>query len=81
MTTITVNVPAPRIVAVPRMAHGAGSLFARLLTLATPAPRAPRSPAEEAAEVRELAYRVQRSDPGFAADLMAAAARHEGLEP
>lgn len=33
--------------------------------------------AEEAAEVREMARRLAASDPGFAADLMAAADRHE----
>ena len=33
----------------------------------------------EAQKVRELAYSYSRTDPGFAADLYAAAARHEGL--
>lgn len=33
----------------------------------------------EAQKVRELAYTYSKSDPGFAADLYAAAARHEGL--
>ena len=33
----------------------------------------------EAQEVRELAYSYAKTDPGFAADLYAAAARHEGL--
>ena len=33
--------------------------------------------AEEAAEVREMARHLAASDPGFAADLMAAADRHE----
>lgn len=33
--------------------------------------------AEEAAEVREMARHLASSDPGFAADLMAAADRHE----
>jgi hypothetical protein len=39
-----------------------------------------RSRAAEAAEVRALAQRWQKTDPGFAADLYAAAARHEGLD-
>lgn len=43
--------------------------------------RAPARPARdrgrEAAEVREWAATLQRSDPGFAADLFAAADRHE----
>jgi hypothetical protein len=33
----------------------------------------------EAQKVRELAYSYSKTDPGFAADLYAAAARHEGL--
>jgi hypothetical protein len=32
---------------------------------------------DDAAAVRALAHSVQRSDPGFAADLYAAAARYE----
>ena len=35
--------------------------------------------AEEAQEVRAMAWQVERTDPGFASDLYAAAARHEGL--
>ena len=41
----------------------------------TPAERASR----EAQRVRELAYGHRTTDPGFAADLYAAAARHETL--
>jgi len=37
------------------------------------------SAALEAQKVRELAYSYAKTDPGFAADLYAAAARHEGL--
>jgi hypothetical protein len=33
--------------------------------------------AREASHVREMAYAYARTDPGFAADLYAAAARHE----
>ena len=33
--------------------------------------------AREAAQARELAWRHSKSDPGFAADLLAAADRHE----
>lgn len=32
---------------------------------------------QEAEQVRQLAYSVRETDPGFAADLYAAAARHE----
>ena len=39
-----------------------------------------RSPGLEAQKVRELAYSYSKTDPGFAADLYAAAARHEGLD-
>ena len=37
------------------------------------------SAALEAQRVRELAHSYAKTDPGFAADLYAAAARHEGL--
>ena len=37
------------------------------------------SAALEAQRVRELAHTYAKTDPGFAADLYAAAARHEGL--
>jgi len=33
----------------------------------------------EAQKVRDLAHTYSKTDPGFAADLYAAAARHEGL--
>ncbi len=42
---------------------------------------APRDFAREAAALRELAYGHLKSDPGFAADLFAAANRHELLSP
>ena len=38
---------------------------------------AARKRAIEAADVREMAYRLQRTDPSYAADLIAAADRHE----
>jgi hypothetical protein len=47
--------------------------------MARPEPQAVSDRAEEAEAVRRLARRWERSDPGFAADLYAAAARHEGL--
>jgi hypothetical protein len=40
---------------------------------------ASESAALEAQKVRDLAYSYSRTDPGFAADLYAAAARHEGI--
>jgi len=42
-----------------------------------PADAARLEASADAAAVRELAYQHMQSDPGFAADLFAAAARHE----
>jgi len=69
---------------IPRGARLASDVFmagARLLArLAIGTPAAPVSNrAREAAEVREMANGVQATDPGFAADLYAAADRHEKL--
>lgn len=47
------------------------------LRRAKPAPVGPMTRAQEAAAVRECALRFSRTDPGFAADLCAAADRHE----
>lgn len=58
------------------VALAGGRLLSRLLRTKT-APRA-NSRVAEAEEVRELARRWERTDPGFAADLRSAAARHEG---
>ena len=53
----------------------------RLLTIARPAPMfsAGEAAAREAQAVRDMAYGYTKTDPGFAADLFAAAARHDGL--
>jgi hypothetical protein len=82
MTTITSHTFRPTFSfdAVPRGSRVAAELFTRLMRwLETP--RAARSrelpPTADVAAVRELAYRLQDSDPGFSADLFAAAARHE----
>ena len=75
---------SPRITA-PRGARVAAEVFlsgARLLTRLSSAPkiRAARlARSRDAEAVRGLARSVERSDPGFAADLYAAAARHDGL--
>lgn len=80
MTTTTVEVLSVRTPAMPRGARVAADLFSSALSwFARPAAKAKRSRAEEAASVREMAYSVQRTDPGFAADLFAAASRHESL--
>lgn len=74
MTTATLHANVQRS----RFAQHALSLLTGLFS-----PRAARSPTESAAldaqEVRNLAYSYSKTDPGFAADLYAAAARHEGL--
>jgi hypothetical protein len=68
-------------VAAPRGARVAAGLFTRLLGWAArPVTAQKPSRAAEAADVREMAYRVLRTDPGFAADLFAAADRHEGQD-
>ena len=80
MTPTTFNVPAVREAFVPRGARLAAGLFVRALRwLGSPAAPRVQSRSGEAAAVRALAYEVQHTDPGFAADLYAAAARHESL--
>lgn len=80
MTTTTVEVLSVRTPAMPRGARVAAGLFSSAINwLLRPAAKPALSRAEEAASVREMAYRVQRTDPGFAADLFAAASRHESL--
>lgn len=81
MTTIHLQV-APRVG--PTMPRGSRYAAAAFITLwrgvaamaRSAAPRA-RTPGQEAQEVRELARTYRQSDPGFAADLAAAADRHE----
>lgn len=79
MTTTTVEVLSVRTPAMPRGASVAADLVARVFGwVAKPVAKRALSRNEEAAAVRDMAYRVQRTDPGFAADLFAAADRHEG---
>ncbi len=56
-------------------------MFWRLLHPTRPAPGllVADVAAREAQAVRDMANTYTRTDPGFAADLFAAAARHEGL--
>jgi hypothetical protein len=81
MTTITVNVPAK--VTAPRGSRLAAVWFGRLLTQLSDLAekRAERKAAaarnREATEVRQYAQSLMAQDPRFAADLMAAADRHE----
>lgn len=63
-----------------RPAANAFSALVRAVAAAIkPAPRRPLTRFEEAEQVRRLAASVANTDPGFAADLYAAAARHEGF--
>jgi len=74
MTTATLHAQVQRS----RFAQHAVSLLAGLF--AAPAARtATESASLEAQKVRNLAHTYSKTDPGFAADLYAAAARHEGL--
>lgn len=80
MNSITSTYPH----ALTRTGHDAGllgSIGAALRRLAQPtkAAVAARDPVREAAAVRAMADEVRNSDPDFAADLYAAADRHEQL--
>ena len=78
MTTITVNTAGN--VQAPRGAAWAAQAAAALLRAIAKwaAPRKPTgAPIVEVAQVRALARLYLNSDPGFAADLFAAADRHE----
>jgi hypothetical protein len=61
----------------PRGARVFANLWQFVATRLAPRAAAPRNREQEAAEVREMAFRIQFSDPGFASDLFAAADRHE----
>lgn len=83
MSTIHLQV-APRVgPANPRGSRLAAALFIAwwrwLERLGRSAPPRARSPTQEAQEVRDMACEVQRTDPRFAAELYAAADRHERL--
>lgn len=71
------HVEAP---AMPRGAAIVGMLYSSLSNLFGHAAARPASRAEEAAAVYEMARQLQATDPSFAADLFAAAARHESLD-
>lgn len=73
----TLHVDTP---AMPRGAMLVGLIHSALISLFRVTPPRQPTPAEEAAGVREMAHRLQATDPGFAADLMVAADRHELLD-
>jgi hypothetical protein len=83
MTTIPVQV-APRVgPSIPRGSRFAAAVFIALRRAVVRAGRGASSratdPVQDAQQVRELAWSYRQSDPGFAADLAAAADRHEQL--
>lgn len=83
MSTIHLQV-APRVGAAnPRGSRLAAAVFIALWRgferLGRRAPSRAKSPAQEAQEVRDMACECQRTDPRFAAELFAAADRHERL--
>lgn len=81
MTMLTVHTPTP--VQVPRFAPLAATLFARLLQVFEAASRAVTASRQaawrqrQARELRQFALQHASHDPRFAADLLAAADRHE----
>jgi hypothetical protein len=87
LENLTMNITTLKIFATPAVAPQRGANWGAALFVAAwrglerllgTAPRK-LTRAEEAAEVREMAWRLRDSDPGFAADLMAAADRHEAI--
>lgn len=83
MSTIHLQV-APRVGPVnPRGSRLAAAVFIALYRglewLGQCASPRAQSPSKQAQAVREMGWKVQPSDPAFAADLFAAADRHERL--
>ena len=66
--------------AMPRGAQLVGWLYGVLMALFSLSAARVRSRAEDAAAVREMARSLQDTDPSFAAELMAAACRHDALD-
>lgn len=66
--------------AMPRGAKLVDLIYTAVIGAFRRAPARPLTRAEEAAGVREMARHLQHTDPSFAADLLAAAMRHESLD-
>lgn len=66
--------------ALPRGAKLVDLIHSAFIAAFRRAPAQPPTRAEEAAGVREMARHLQHTDPSFAADLLAAAMRHESLD-
>ena len=86
MTSITLNSQTPLLAAKPSIGAALQELAVagRHLSIAMlsalrrrHAARRPQTVFEEAESLRDYAQQFQKSDPGFAADLFAAADRHE----
>lgn len=75
MTTATLHANVQRS----RFAQHALSMLAGIFSAPAASRSATESASLEAQKVRHLAHSYSKTDPGFAADLYAAAARHEGL--
>ena len=81
MATTTIHVPSVSPQRVPRGAVVAAALYAGASNwLRRQFAARAQTRVEEAAEVRALANRLRDADPSFAADLYAAALRHEALD-
>ena len=78
MTTATLHADVQRSRFVQHLLATLTGLVPAVLRAPAVARSASESAALEAQKVRSLAYSYSRTDPGFAADLYAAAARHEG---
>ncbi|MEN9628112.1 MAG: hypothetical protein RJA10_1339 [Pseudomonadota bacterium] len=66
--------------ALPRGAMLVDMIHSAFIAAFRPSPARPLTRAEEAAGARELARKLRNTDPSFAADLLAAAMRHEALD-
>ena len=78
MTTVTLHADVQRSRFIQHALAALSGLIPSALRAPTMARAASESAAIEARNVRNLAHACAKSDPGFAADLYAAAARHEG---
>ncbi len=78
MTTVTLHADVQRSRFIQHALAALSGLIPSALRVPTKARAASESAAIEARNVRNLAHACAKSDPGFAADLYAAAARHEG---
>ena len=79
MTATTISLHIPQTRTAPRLAAVLGTWAAALINALPSGTQAPRYPTREAARVRALAHRIEGSDPRLAADMYAAADRHEML--